>query len=61
MLSCRDVSKLLSQSRERRLGLWERLGLQMHLAMCKGCSNVRKQLDFISTAMRRYRDRDGMH
>lgn len=61
MLSCRDVSKLLSQSRERRLGLWERLGLQMHLAMCKGCSNVRKQLDFISAAMRRYRDRDGMH
>jgi hypothetical protein len=61
MLSCRDVSKLLSQSRERRLGFWERLGLQMHLAMCKGCSNVRKQLDFISAAMRRYRDRDGMH
>jgi hypothetical protein len=61
MLSCRDVSKLLSQSRERRLGLWERLGLQMHLAMCKGCSNARRQLDFISAAMRRYRDRDGMH
>ncbi len=61
MLSCRDVSKLLSQSRERRLGLWERVGLQMHLAMCKGCNNARKQLDFISTAMRRYRDRDGMH
>jgi hypothetical protein len=58
MLSCRDVSKLLSQARESRLGLWERLGLELHLMMCKGCSNFRRQLDFISAAMRRYRDRD---
>lgn len=58
MLSCKDVSKLLSQARERRLGLGERLGLELHLMMCHGCANFRKQLDFISAAMRRYRDRD---
>lgn len=58
MLSCKDVSKLLSQARERRLGLWERLGLELHLMMCDGCTRLRKQLDFISTAMRRYRERD---
>jgi len=58
MLSCKDVSKLLSQARERPLGLWERLGLELHLLMCNGCTNFRKQLDFIGTAMRRYRDRD---
>jgi hypothetical protein len=57
MLSCKDVSKLLSQAQERRLGLWERLGLELHLMMCKGCANVRKQLNFIGAAMRRYRDR----
>jgi len=61
MLSCRDVSKLLSESRERDLGFWERHNLRLHLAMCKGCNNARKQLDFISAAMRRYRDRDGIH
>lgn len=58
MLSCRDVSTLLSQSRERDLGFWERLNLKMHLAMCKGCRNFRRQLDFISASIRRYRDRD---
>lgn len=26
--------------------------------MCNGCTNFRKQLDFISAAMRRYRERD---
>lgn len=54
MLSCKDVSVLLSQARERRLGLWERVGLELHLMMCKGCTNFRKQLDFISAALRRY-------
>jgi hypothetical protein len=61
MYSCRDVSRLLSEARERRLGVWERMSLQLHLAMCTGCTNFRKQLDFISAAMRRYRDRDGTH
>ncbi|OGA46908.1 MAG: hypothetical protein A3F74_03730 [Betaproteobacteria bacterium RIFCSPLOWO2_12_FULL_62_58] len=58
MLSCREVSKLLSEARERRLGLWERISLKLHLMMCGGCNNFRKQLDFIGNAIRRYRDRD---
>ena len=58
MLSCKDASKLSSQARERRLRLWERLGLHLHLMICAGCTNFRKQLDFIGTALRRCRDRD---
>lgn len=58
MLSCREVSKLLSEARERRLGLWERISLKLHLMMCDGCNNFRKQLDFIGIAIRRYRDCD---
>ena len=57
MLSCKDVSRLLSEARERRLGLGERFALRLHLMMCAGCNNFRKQLDFINAAMRRYRDR----
>jgi hypothetical protein len=30
----------------------------LHLMVCTGCDNFRKQLDFIGTAMRRYRRRD---
>jgi hypothetical protein len=58
VLSCKEVSRLLSEARERRLGLWERVELRLHLMMCAGCNNFRKQMDFISTAMRRFRDRD---
>lgn len=58
MLSCKEVSRVLSEARERRLGLWERISLKLHLMMCGGCTNFRKHLDFITIAMRRYRDRD---
>jgi hypothetical protein len=58
MLSCKESSMLLSQAQERRLGLRERFGLQLHLLLCDGCTNFRKQLAFIRTAVRRYRDKD---
>ena len=58
MLSCREASRLLSEARERRLGLGERLALRLHLLVCAGCNNFRKQLDFISAAMERFRRRD---
>ena len=56
MLSCKEVSMLLTQAQERRLGLGESLGLKLHLLLCDGCANFRKQLDFIRAAVRRYRD-----
>ncbi len=59
MLSCKEVSALLSQAQERHLGLGEWLGLKLHLLLCDGCTNFRQQLDFIRTAIRRYRDSDG--
>jgi hypothetical protein len=49
---------LLSQAQERGLDLKERFGLQLHLLLCDGCTNFRKQLDFIRSAVRRYRDKD---
>ena len=57
-ITCKDASRLLSEARERRLGPGERLALRLHLMVCTGCDNFRKQLDFIGTVMRRYRRRD---
>ena len=57
-LTCKDASRLLSEAQERRLGLRERIALRLHLMVCTGCDNFRKQLDFIGTTMRRYRRRD---
>ena len=58
MLTCREASRLMSEARDRSLRWTERLGLRVHLLLCAGCVNFRKQLDFISTAMRRYRPPD---
>lgn len=54
MLNCKDISRLLSESQDRKLSVSERLQLEMHLAMCKGCANFRKQMDFLREACRRY-------
>lgn len=54
MLKCKMVTHLLSESQERRLGFAERMQLAMHLAMCTGCSNYKKQIGFLRTAVRRY-------
>jgi hypothetical protein len=56
MRSCKEISVLLSAAQERELGLFEQFGLRLHLLLCDGCRNFRRQLDFIRTAARRYRD-----
>jgi len=57
MLSCKEASMLLSQSQDRSLGWLERLALRIHLGLCDGCRNFRRQLDIIRDAVRRYRER----
>jgi hypothetical protein len=47
MLTCKDASQLMSQSFDRRLGLFEKAGLRFHLAICKSCQVAYKQLDFL--------------
>ena len=54
MLTCKEVSHLLSQAHERSLGIGERWRLRIHLWACSGCDNFRKQLAFIRAAAGRY-------
>ncbi len=42
MLRCQDVSKLVSESLERRLSFVERMRLRMHLAMCRVCNQFQR-------------------
>ena len=58
MLTCKEVTQLLSQSQDRKLGLGERISLEMHLAMCRGCTNFKAQINFLREACRRYAGRD---
>jgi hypothetical protein len=56
MLSCKKTAQLVSQGMDRRLGLWERVALRLHLAICDGCSNFKKQTAFLRQAMKRLAD-----
>ena len=51
MLTCKEVSRLVSQGLDRRLGFGERLAVRVHLAICDGCTNFSKQMAFLRKAM----------
>jgi hypothetical protein len=51
MLSCKEVTRLVSQGLDRRLGFAEQARLRLHLAICDGCTNFRKQLGFLRAAV----------
>lgn len=59
MLSCKEATRLMSDVRERELRLGERLQLKLHLAICDGCANFRRQMDFLHRACRGYLKRQG--
>jgi hypothetical protein len=56
MLKCKEVTRLVSQGLDRRLGFGERLRLRVHLAICDGCSHFSKQMAFLRKAMKRLGD-----
>ena len=51
ILTCKEVSHLVSQGLDRRLSLWERVRLRVHLAICEGCTNFSKQMQFLREAV----------
>lgn len=52
MMSCKQASRLLSQSQERRGSLRQRLALRLHLAFCAACRQFSRQLVFLRSAIR---------
>jgi predicted anti-sigma-YlaC factor YlaD len=51
MLSCKQVTRLLSQGLDRDLGFTERVRLRVHLAICEGCTNFSTQVTLLRQAM----------
>ncbi len=47
MLSCKHVSEMVSQSRDRHLSRRERMAILLHLMLCKLCRRYQRQMRFI--------------
>lgn len=54
MLSCKQATELMSQELDRPLSLIERLGLRLHVLICTGCHNYRRQMGILREACRRF-------
>jgi hypothetical protein len=53
MMSCKDAVKLMSEGQERSLSPSERLGLRLHVFICRGCRATQRHFDFLRTAARK--------
>ena len=54
MLGCREATSLMSQEQDRPLTLSERIGLRLHVWICNGCNNYRRQMGVLRAACRRF-------
>jgi anti-sigma factor RsiW len=55
-LSCKEASRLMSQSEDRELSPSERAALKLHLGVCKACRVASEQIQQLSRALRRLFD-----
>jgi hypothetical protein len=52
MMNCKQATRLMSEELDRGLTWRERIALKMHVMMCAGCTNFRKQMAFLRRASR---------
>ena len=53
MFKCSEVTRMVSESLDRKLPFSQRLGIRIHFLMCKICPEAKKQMLFIKEAMGR--------
>lgn len=52
MLSCKQASQLTSQGLDKKLSMWERVGLKLHLTICKNCQRFSQQMQRLHVTIR---------
>ena len=57
-ITCREVTRLVSEGLDRELPPEEQLRLRAHLAICRGCRSISERLAFLRRAIKRIVTRD---
>ena len=52
MPNCQEAIRLQSEALDHPLPRLQRIGLRMHLALCRWCSRYARQIKFLQTAAR---------
>jgi Putative zinc-finger len=55
-LTCKEASRLISQSMDQKLTLAQRATLRLHLSACDACTRFGAQLNALRAAMRKYHE-----
>jgi hypothetical protein len=58
MISCKNVAKLLMSDELPAQTWWKRVEVRLHLAMCKFCSRLARQLEQLRFGTRQMRDQN---
>ncbi|MBX3644115.1 MAG: zf-HC2 domain-containing protein [Rubrivivax sp.] len=54
-LNCREVTALVLAGEDRRLTLGERVGMRLHLLICKACPRFVQQVTLMRRALNRWK------
>ena len=57
-LTCKEVSRLISEGLDQDLPVERQALLRAHLAICRGCDSLRERMAFLRRAMRKVAERD---
>ncbi|MEO7762007.1 MAG: zf-HC2 domain-containing protein [Casimicrobiaceae bacterium] len=55
-LSCKEATRLISQSMDQKLTLSQRAAVRVHLSACEACTRFGAHLHNLRAAMRKYRE-----
>jgi hypothetical protein len=53
--TCREVTRLILEREERRLGPLERIAVRLHLGICRMCTRFDGQVRLMNRAMARWK------
>jgi hypothetical protein len=59
MISCKNVAKLLMSDQLQAQSWWKRIEVRLHLAMCRFCSRLARQMEQLRSAVRRVSQQEG--